>query len=226
LKFCFNPFIDGKYRIIKLYLLCMTNKEIYRSVKSCTEGLFKEKGSKFLAFAFPCTNPEEAKRHIDLLWKKHPGAVHVCYAWRFGITRFEDRFSDDGEPSNSAGKPIFGQIIAFDLTNILVAVVRYYGGTNLGVGGLIQAYKTAAFGALNKAEIQEQYRSDYFSIRYAYAQTGEIENIFQKSGVQVISRNFDSGLPQVEVKVRQSLSLQFQKDLAGKATLILTQADQ
>jgi uncharacterized YigZ family protein len=203
----------------------MANKEIYRTVKSCTEGLFKEKGSKFLAFVFPCNSPEEAKKQVELLWKKHPGAVHVCYAWRFGIAQFQDRFSDDGEPSNSAGKPIFGQIISFDLTNVLIAVVRYYGGTNLGVGGLMQTYKMAAFEALGKAEILTQYRSDYFSVGYTYDLTGEIENIFQKTGAQVISRNFESGLPYAEVKVRQSLSLQFQKDLAGKATLTLIQAD-
>lgn len=172
----------------------MNATESYRIVKSITEGHYHEKGSKFLAFAIPCDNPSDAKKHLDELWKKNPGAVHVCYAWRFGKKKFEDRFSDDGEPSGSAGKPIFGQIISYGITNVLIAVVRYYGGTNLGVGGLMQAYKAASKDALDKAEIAEKELCDYFQIAFNFEQTGQVMNLLQKRNAQIISQDFsDTG---------------------------------
>ena len=109
---------------------------MFKTLSSPGEGLYKEKGSKFLGYAYPCSNVDAAKAHLSSLRKENPGCVHVCYAYCFGSARTEFRFSDDGEPSNSAGAPIHGQIKSFDLTNVLVAVVRYYGGTNLGVGDL------------------------------------------------------------------------------------------
>jgi len=162
----------------------------YRTVKNITEGQYREKGSKFLAFVIPCDNSADAKNHVDQLWKKHPGAVHVCYAWRFGKKKMEERFSDDGEPSNTAGKPIFGQILAFDLTNVLIAVVRYYGGTNLGVGGLIQAYKTAAKEALDQALIIEQALVDFYKIQFAFDQTGDVMNLLQRRHVNISAQDY------------------------------------
>ena len=126
---------------------------VFKTVKKVGEGLYKEKGSKFLGFAFPCSSEEEAKNKLINLRKEHHLAVHFCYAFRFGADKKVFRASDDGEPSNSAGPPILGQIKSFDLTNVLVAVVRYYGGTNLGVGGLINAYRTAAKEAIENSEI-------------------------------------------------------------------------
>jgi uncharacterized YigZ family protein len=170
----------------------MSAVSTYRTVKSITEGEYREKGSKFLAFAIPCDNAVDAKNHLDHFWKKHPGAVHVCFAWRFGKKKMEERYSDDGEPSNSAGKPIFGQILSFDLTNILVAVVRYYGGTNLGVGGLIQAYKTAAKEALDKAEIKEQQLADFYSIQFPFEQTGEVMNLLQRRQAIISGQDYST----------------------------------
>ncbi|MBI3135298.1 MAG: YigZ family protein [Bacteroidetes bacterium] len=184
----------------------------YRTVKTITEGLYREKGSKFLAFAIPCDSAEEAKKHVDQFWKKHPGAVHVCFAWRFGKKKFEERYSDDGEPANSAGKPIFGQIQAFNLTNILIAVVRYYGGTNLGVGGLIQAYKAASKDALDKAEIVEKELADFYAIRFTFDQTGDVMNLLQRRHVEISGQEYNEHGSVVHFSIAQNLSELLPKD--------------
>ncbi len=141
----------------------------YRTLESNSEGFYKEKGSKFFAFAIPCKTELDAKKIISDLRKKHHQAVHVCSAFRFGSDKKLARSSDDGEPSNSAGPPILGQIQSFDLTNILIAVVRYYGGTNLGVGGLINAYRTAAKEALSVATIIEKEDDQLIELHFDYA---------------------------------------------------------
>lgn len=141
----------------------------YRTIENISEGFYKEKGSKFFAFAFPCKTELDAKTIISDLRKKHHQAVHVCSAFRFGSDKKHARSSDDGEPSNSAGPPILGQIQSFDLTNILIAVVRYYGGTNLGVGGLINAYRTAAKEALSVATIIEKEDDQLIELHFDYA---------------------------------------------------------
>lgn len=141
---------------------------VFKTVRNVGEGLYKEKGSKFLGFAFPCSSEDEAKIKLVELRKQHHLAVHVCYAFRFGAEKKEFRASDDGEPSNSAGPPILGQIQSFDLTNVLVAVVRYYGGTNLGVGGLIKAYRTAAKEAIENTEIIENEEQIQIEVSFSY----------------------------------------------------------
>lgn len=141
---------------------------VFKTVKKVGEGLYKEKGSKFLGFAFPCSSEEEAKNKLIQLRKEHHLAVHVCYAFRFGGDKKQFRASDDGEPSNSAGPPILGQIQSFDLTNVLVAVVRYYGGTNLGVGGLINAYRTAAKKAIENSEIINDEEQIKIQVSFTY----------------------------------------------------------
>ena len=128
----------------------------YKSIAKLSEGFYKEKGSKFIAFAVPVETEAQIKAFIAQKRKEHHQAVHVCSAFRLGADHKLYRASDDGEPSNSAGPPILGQIQNFELTNILIAVVRYYGGTNLGVGGLIAAYRTAAKDALENALIVEK----------------------------------------------------------------------
>ena len=128
---------------------------MFRTLSTSGEGFYKEKGSKFLGYAYPCSDTNQVKVHLERLRKENPGCVHVCYAYCLGSKKEAYRYSDDGEPSNSAGAPIYGQIKSFDLTNVLIAVVRYYGGTNLGVGGLINAYRTAAKEALENASIIE-----------------------------------------------------------------------
>ena len=138
------------------------------SIAKISEGFYKEKGSKFYAFAVPCKTEEEVKAFIQAKRKEHHQAVHVCSAFRLGSDKKLYRASDDGEPSNSAGPPILGQIQSFDVSNVLIAVVRYYGGTNLGVGGLITAYRTAAKEALENAEIIECEEEVVWELQFSY----------------------------------------------------------
>jgi uncharacterized YigZ family protein len=180
------------------------NNDQYKTISKASEGYFKDKGSKFLSFAIPCENVENAKLEIEQLRKDHHSASHVCFAWRFGTESFEDRYSDDGEPNNSAGKPIFRQIIAFDVTNILIAVVRYYGGTNLGVGGLISAYKNSAKLALDNAKIKICFISDYYKITYTYEDTGLIMSILHKFDTEIQEQNFDAIHPTITVSIKRS----------------------
>ena len=122
----------------------MNQESKYRTVKKLSEGFYKEKGSKFIGYVQACYDEEQAKELLDNWRKSNRQAGHLCYAYRFGVDKSVYRSNDDGEPSNSAGAPILGQINSYDLSNVLIGVVRYYGGTNLGVGGLINAYRTAA----------------------------------------------------------------------------------
>ncbi|MFT4603161.1 MAG: putative YigZ family protein [Arenicella sp.] len=175
--------------------------------------LYKEKGSKFLGHAIPVSSSQEAKIKIQELRDSHPKAVHVCFAWRFGSSKFEDRFSDDGEPNNSAGKPIFGQIIKAELSNILIAVVRYYGGTNLGVGGLISAYKTAAEEAINAGEIIERHEEVELIIRFSAEDTGAVMANINRSTAKVITHSADQKSHFIQIKIRKSLSQELTNNL-------------
>jgi uncharacterized YigZ family protein len=146
----------------------------YLSIAKISEGFYKEKGSKFYAFAVPCKTEDEVKSFIQAKRKEHHQAVHVCSAFRLGSDKKMYRSSDDGEPSNSAGPPILGQIQSFDLSNVLIAVVRYYGGTNLGVGGLITAYRTAAKDALEQAQIIECEEEVVWELQFSYADLPQV----------------------------------------------------
>lgn len=167
-----------------------TNSHTYRTIEKISEGFYKEKGSKFLAFAIPCRSEDVAKEHITALRKTHHQAVHVCSAFRFGADKKHFRASDDGEPSNSAGPPILGQIQSFDLTNILIAVVRYYGGTNLGVGGLIHAYRTAAKEALENATIVEQEDAFPYTLHFNYSAMPSVMSLVKTFPVQIVEQDF------------------------------------
>ena len=125
--------------------------DAYQTITQQTEGEYKEKGSKFIAFAFPTDSEEDAKKHLDEIRRMHHKARHHCWGYRLGLLNSVEKSSDDGEPSGTAGPPILGQIKKFDLHNVIVVVVRYFGGVKLGTGGLIRAYKTAAADALEKA---------------------------------------------------------------------------
>jgi uncharacterized YigZ family protein len=132
------------------------NVNTYRTLRGSSEGLFKEKGSKFIAYAMPVEDENRIAEHLTRLRKEHPGSRHVCYAWRLGPDKRRFRANDDGEPSGTAGLPILGQIQSFDLTDVLIAVVRYFGGTKLGTGGLIEAYKLSAKEAIGAGTIEER----------------------------------------------------------------------
>ena len=149
----------------------------YNEINDNTTSLFKEKGSKFIGYSFKVLNNEDVKQRLNDVKKLEYGARHFCFAYILGADKLDQRANDDGEPSNSAGKPILGQIVAFDLTNTLVIVVRYFGGTKLGVGGLITAYKTAAKECLSDALIIERHIKDIYQLKFDYEQLNFVMRI-------------------------------------------------
>jgi uncharacterized YigZ family protein len=164
--------------------------DTYKTIKIKSEGIYKDKGSKFIAFAFPVANEEQIREHLNELRKKYYDARHHCYAWALGPTRDAHRMNDDGEPSGTAGKPIYGQILSNDLTNILIVVVRYFGGIKLGVRGLINAYKAAALDAIEKNQIDEKIIKDVFELQFEYPLLNEIMRIIKEYDLEQISQNF------------------------------------
>lgn len=149
----------------------------YNEIKDSTNSLFKEKGSKFIGYSFKVLDNEDVKQRLNDVRKIEYGARHFCYAYILGANKLDQRANDDGEPSNSAGKPILGQIVACNLTNTLVVVVRYFGGTKLGVGGLITAYKTAAKECLTNALIVKKHIKDIYKLEFDYEQLNFVMRI-------------------------------------------------
>ncbi|MGE4587238.1 MAG: YigZ family protein [Mangrovibacterium sp.] len=158
----------------------------YLTIKNACEGLYKSKGSRFLAYAYPLKSEEEAAAIVKSLKKKHHAARHHCYAWRMGTEGERFRINDDGEPSSTAGRPILRQIKRMELTNILVVVVRYFGGTLLGVSGLIKAYGEAASDALSHSEIVNRTVEVCFSVQFDYAQMNPVMKLFKEHGLPQI----------------------------------------
>jgi uncharacterized YigZ family protein len=163
----------------------------YRTIQAAARGMYKEKGSKFLAFAYPVTTDAEIKDVMAALKKEYFDARHHCFAWVLGADKKSFRTFDDGEPNHSAGDPIFGQIRAKDLTNILVVVVRYFGGTKLGVGGLISAYKQAAEDAISQAVVIEMQVSVQMKLSYHYNATPEIMRLVKAFELTIIEQRFE-----------------------------------
>ena len=166
--------------------------DTYKTISISTEGTYKEKGSKFLAFAFPVNTADEVKELIKTFKKDYYDARHVCYAYMLGVDRKEWRANDDGEPSGTAGRPIMGQINSRKLTNILVVVVRYFGGILLGTGGLTLAYKEATADALNLAEIIEKTVDCKFSIYFDYLQMNDVMRIVKDTNAQILDQSYDN----------------------------------
>lgn len=167
-------------------------KDTYKTItKPSTEALFKDRGSKFYGYAFPVNNEEEIKTCLEKLKKQHYNARHWCFAWQLGKGYEHYRVNDDGEPSNSAGMPIYGQIQAFDLTNVLVVVVRYFGGTKLGVGGLIQAYKTGAKLTLEQASIEERTIDEEFILLFNYPEMNTVMRIIKDETIKIIHQKLE-----------------------------------
>ena len=170
----------------------MEIKDTYKTIESPSEEiLFKEKNSKFFGYAFPVSTTDEIKIHIEQLKKQHFGAVHFCYAYQIGTEKIEFRANDDGEPSNSAGIPIYGQIQSFGLTNILIVVVRFFGGTKLGVGGLITAYKTTAQLVLENASIIEKTIDVQFKITFDYKNINKVMRIIKEKQLEIHSQKME-----------------------------------
>ncbi len=178
-------------------------KDTYKTIAFASEEiLFKEKNSKFFGYAFPITSEEEIKIHLETLRKKHYGAVHYCYAFQIGTDKVSYRANDDGEPSNSAGMPIYGQIQSFDVTNVLVVVVRFFGGVKLGVGGLISAYKTTAQLALEASEIIEKTIDVHFILSFDYKNMNKVMRIIKEKNLQIISQKMVENC-EIEITTRK-----------------------
>ena len=158
----------------------------YLTIEKYTEGIYKEKGSKFLAFAYPVTTQDEIKQILADLRKKYYDATHHCYAYILGFDKEEFRMNDDGEPSGTAGRPILNALLSKDVTNILVVVVRYFGGTLLGVPGLINAYKTATQEALANALIVEKTVNDVYQIDFEYLVMNDVMRIIKDENIRII----------------------------------------
>lgn len=162
-----------------------------KTIQSPSEGLYKEKGSKFLSFAFPVKNVEEIKTILENYRKEYYDARHVCYAYMLGEERTEFRSNDDGEPSGTAGRPILGQINSFELTDILVIVIRYFGGILLGTGGLVTAYKEATADAIKNAEIVEKTIELPLAIHFSYELMSEVSRLIKEFDLQISHQKFE-----------------------------------
>lgn len=177
--------------------------DTYKSINTApNQVLFKDKNSKFYGFAFPVTNEIEVKDILLDLRKKHSQAQHFCYAYQIGVEQKVSKTNDDGEPSYSAGMPIFSQIQSFEITNVLVVVVRYFGGIKLGVGGLINAYKTTAHLVLKEAPIEEKIIYDFYVISFSYKNMNKVMRIIKEKKLQIVSQKIDLNC-EIELAIRK-----------------------
>lgn len=181
----------------------MSTTDTYKTIEEASpEVLFKEKNSKFYGYAFPISSDEEVKTHIERLKKEHFSARHWCYAWQLGTTKIQYRANDDGEPNNSAGMPIYGQIQSHNITNVLVVVVRYFGGIKLGVGGLISAYREGAKLALEASNIIEKTIDIHFNITFDYKNMNKVMRIIKEKNLNIISQKMEENC-QIEISTRK-----------------------
>ena len=187
-------------------------KDTYKSIsKASEEVLFKDKNSKFFGYAYPIPSEEEAKVHIENLKKKHHQARHWCYAWQIGKENYQFRANDDGEPSNTAGMPIYGQIQSFDVTNILIVVVRHYGGIKLGVGGLINAYKTTAQLALENSKIVKRTIDEVFVLKFDYPEMNLVMRVIKEHHLKIVEQKLELNC-EIHISVRKKIAEEiFQK---------------
>ncbi|WP_320113188.1 YigZ family protein [Draconibacterium orientale] len=162
----------------------------YKTIETPSTGYFKDKGSKFYSYAYPLKDEEEVKELVAALKKEHHSARHHCYAWRLGTEEIRTRANDDGEPSSTAGKPILGQLQSYELTNILVVVVRYFGGTLLGVSGLINAYRQATVEALNNADILSKLVEIQYELKFEYALLNTVMNKLKQDNYDIVTTDF------------------------------------
>jgi len=183
----------------------------FHTVTTSTEGIYKEKGSKFLAFSMPVENSEQVKELVKTFKKDYYDARHVCYAYMLGAERKEWRANDDGEPSGTAGRPILGQINSRELTNILVIVVRYFGGILLGTGGLTIAYREAAADALNQAEIIEKTVDCEMTVHFEYAIMNSVMRIVKETSARILDQGYES-----DCFMKISIRKQEEDSLKGK----------
>jgi len=175
----------------------------YKTIKNRAEGIFRDKGSKFIAYAFPVKSEEESKLILAEIKAEHPKARHHCWALRLTPDRSIFRINDDGEPSGTAGRPILNTLLSNDLTNIFVVVVRYFGGTLLGVPGLINAYKSATADAILNAEIIEKTVNDVYKLSFEYLQMNDVMRIVKDANISILKQNYENNCT-LEVEIPKS----------------------
>lgn len=181
----------------------MSQSDTYKTITSKSEvTLFKAKNSKFFGYAFPVSNEEDVKQHLAKIKKEHHSARHWCYAYQIGTENILFRANDDGEPNNSAGMPIYGQIQSYNLTNVLIIVVRYFGGVKLGVGGLIQAYKTSAQLSLESSNIIEKTINNMFLISFDYKHMNKVMRIIKEKQLSIINQKLELDC-QISISIRK-----------------------
>jgi uncharacterized YigZ family protein len=189
-------------------------EDTYLSIEKQSEGFFKDRGSKFIAYALPVSNEDEIKVHLNFFRELHPKAVHHCYAWRLGPEKDRYRSSDDGEPSGSAGKPILNTLYSSSLSDVLVLVVRYFGGSLLGIPGLIHAYKTASEDALNAATIIQRHITNSYRLVFPYESMNDVMKIVKDLNLEIENPSFEMTC-EMTVRLRTSLYENFM-DRASK----------
>jgi uncharacterized YigZ family protein len=190
----------------------------YKTVDKKSQSLFKEKGSKFLGFVFPVQSEKDIENYLNDLKESHPKATHHCYAYKLGLEKITYRANDDGEPSNSAGKPILGQIESFDLSNVFIVVVRYYGGTKLGVGGLQTAYKAAAKIALEENIIVEKEIPVFYQLSFPFDKQGIVDHLIKITTGAIIDKTFQNQC-EYEVSIPKSNAKQFEEKLFSERSI-------
>lgn len=182
----------------------MVNKDTYKTIIAIPEhALFKDKNSKFFGYVFPVTNEDAVKLYLEQLKKEHHAARHWCYAYQIGIETISYRANDDGEPNNSSGMPIYGQLQSFDVTNVLIVVVRYFGGVKLGVGGLINAYRTAAQMVLEASNIIEKTINIDYLVSFDYKNMNTVMRVIKEKQLTVINQKLEMDC-QITISIRKS----------------------
>lgn len=184
--------------------------DTYKTLGKRSEGLFKDKGSKFIAHALTCTTEDQVKEELEALKKQYHDARHHCYAYILGFDKNDFRVNDDGEPSGTAGKPIHGQLLSHDLTDSLIVVIRYFGGTKLGVRGLINAYKFAALDAIQNNTVVTRILKDQFELTFDYTDMNDVMRIIKEEDLEIISQDFQMTCS-LTFSVRQKFSAKVEK---------------
>lgn len=203
----------------------MAEEDSYRTIKQVSEGYYSEKRSRFISYAIPVRTVEDVKRELDKYRKQYFDARHVCWAYMLGHARQEFRANDDGEPSSTAGKPILGQINSNQLTDILIIVVRYFGGIELGTSGLIVAYRTAAAEAIAAAEIEVRTVDEYITVCFEYPFLNSIMRIVKEEGPEIISQTFEMDC-EMTLRIRKGCAERLKVRLAKVETAVLKGEDE
>jgi len=191
------------------------DSDTYKTIASSSQGIYKDKGSRFISIAIPVSDQEEIKPIIEKIKKEHHEARHHCYAYMIGHERLAWRVNDDGEPSGTAGRPILGQINSYGLTNIIIVVSRYFGGTLLGVSGLINAYRSAAASAIENAEIIEKTLQEYYEITYPYISMNDVMRILKEENVGQSEQSFD-----LECRILLNFRISFKEKILNRLSRI------